>query len=150
MYVHHFRKEIGAMSERPFNDISYNQFLNESKLMGSKCKKCGARSVPPRPLCTKCYGTEMEWVEVPGRGKLAAFTCIYIAPPFMAAQGYGRDNPYISGVIELEDGGRVDARIEGLDPERPEEIRVGAPMKVKFIRGKDAGSEETYLGFEPV
>ncbi len=137
------------MAERPFNDISYNLFLNEDKLMGSKCKKCGTRSVPPRPLCTRCYSTGMEWVEVTGRGKLAAFTCIYVAPPFMMAQGYGRNNPYVSGVIDLEDGGRVDARIEGVDPERPEEIKVGTPMKVKFIHRKDIDPEETYLGFEP-
>ncbi|MGA2732970.1 MAG: Zn-ribbon domain-containing OB-fold protein [Syntrophobacteraceae bacterium] len=138
------------MAERPFNDISYNLFLNEDKLMGSKCKKCGTRSVPPRPLCTRCYSTDLEWVEVPGRGKLAAFTCIYIAPPFMVAQGYNRNNPYVSGVIDLEDGGRVDARIEGIEPESPEEIKVGTPMKVKFIHRKDTDSEETYLGFEPL
>jgi uncharacterized OB-fold protein len=31
------------MEERPFSDISYEQFLSEEKLMGSRCKKCDAR-----------------------------------------------------------------------------------------------------------
>ena len=30
------------MYDRPFNDNSYEQFLNEEKLMGAKCTKCGA------------------------------------------------------------------------------------------------------------
>jgi len=35
------------MEEMPFNDISYRQFLNEEKLMGSRCKKCHALFLPP-------------------------------------------------------------------------------------------------------
>jgi len=79
------------MAERPFNDISYEQFLNEEKLMGSRCKKCGTLFVPPRSICVKCYAAEMEWVEVEGKGKLAAFTCISVGPPFMIAEGYDRN-----------------------------------------------------------
>jgi uncharacterized OB-fold protein len=137
------------MEQRPFSDHSYNQFLNEEKLMGSRCKGCGARYVPPRPLCTKCYSSEMEWVEMKGKGKLVAFTAITIAPPFMMAQGYDRKHPYCSGVVELEEGGRVDARIEGVDLAHPENIKVGMPMKMKFIRRQGAEKPETYLAFEP-
>lgn len=137
------------MAARPFNDIAYNQFLNEEKLMGCRCRKCGERYVPPRPLCVKCYSPELEWVELNGRGRLVAFTCISIAPPFMMAQGYDRKHPYISGVVELDEGGRVDARIEGVDAMKPESIRIGMPMKAAFIRRKDAEVPETYLAFEP-
>ncbi len=137
------------MAAKPFNDIAYNQFLNEEKLMGCRCRKCGERYVPPRPLCVKCYSPELEWVELNGRGRLVAFTCIPIAPPFMMAQGYDRRHPYISGVVELDEGGRVDARIEGLDPMKPESIRIGRPMKAAFIHRKNAEVPETYLAFEP-
>jgi uncharacterized OB-fold protein len=82
-------------------------------------------------------------------GRLVAFTCISIAPPFMMAQGYGRKHPYISGVVELDEGGRVNARIEGVDAMRPESIRIGMPMKAAFIRRKDVEVPETYLAFEP-
>ena len=82
------------MTERPFSDIAYNQYLNEEKLMGSRCRKCGGHFVPPRPMCTHCYSTDLEWVEVKGNGRLVAFTCITIAPPFMMAQGYDRKHPF--------------------------------------------------------
>lgn len=137
------------MEQRAFSDISFEQFLNEEKLMGSRCKQCGTHFVPPRPLCVKCYSADMEWVEMKGKGKLAAFTCITIAPPFMMAQGFNRKNPYCSGVVELEEGGRVDARIEGVDLANPENIKVGMPMKVKFLHRQDTETPETYLAFEP-
>jgi len=85
-----------------------------------------------------------------GKGKLAAFTCITIAPPFMIEQGYNRKNPYCSGVVELEEGGRVDARIEGVDAGKPENINVGMPLKVKFLHRKEGNTKETYLAFEPL
>jgi hypothetical protein len=138
------------MEERPFSDITYEQFLSEEKLMGSRCKKCDAHYVPPRAICVGCYSSDMEWVEMKGKGRLAAFTCITVAPPFMMAQGYNRKNPYISGVVELEEGGRVDARIEGVDAGKPEDIKVGMPLKVKYIHRELEGKKETYLAFEPL
>jgi hypothetical protein len=137
------------MEEKAFSDIAYQQYLEQEKLMGSRCQKCEARYVPPRSICVKCYSSDMEWVEMKGKGKLAAFTCISIAPPFMIEQGYNRKNPYISGVVELEEGGRVDARIEGLDPGKPEEIKVGMPLRVKYLHRDVGEKKETYLAFEP-
>ena len=138
------------MEERAFSDIAYQQFLNEEKIMGSSCKECGARFVPPRSICVNCYRSDMEWVEIKGRGRLAAFTCITVAPPFMIAQGYDRNNPYCSGVVELEDGGRVDARIEGVDASKPQDIKIGMPLKAKFLHRGEGENLETYLAFEPL
>ena len=137
------------MEERPFSDISYEQYLGEERLMGSRCKECDALFVPPRSICVKCHGSEMEWVETKGKGTLAAFTCITVAPPFMMAQGYDRKHPYCSGVVELEEGARVDARIEGVDASKPEDIKIGMPLKVKFLHWGERENQQTFLGFEP-
>ena len=138
------------MEERPFSDISYEQFLNEEKIMGSKCRKCDALFAPPRPICIKCHSSDMEWVQMKGEGKLSAFTCIAVGPPFMIEEGYNRKKPYISGVVELDKGVRVDARIEGVDPNSPEDIKVGMPMKAKFLHRGGEGDSITYLAFEPL
>jgi uncharacterized OB-fold protein len=137
------------MEEKPFSDIAYRQYLEKERLMGSRCKACDARYVPPRSICVKCYSSDMEWMEMKGKGRLAAFTCISIAPPFMIEQGFNRKNPYISGVVELEEGGRVDARIEGMDPGKPEEIKVGTLLKAKYLHRQVGEKKETYLAFEP-
>jgi uncharacterized OB-fold protein len=136
------------MEERPFSDISYAKFLTEEKLMGSRCDHCDALYVPPRPICVKCHRGDMHWEEMSGHGKLAAFTCINIPPPFMIAQGYDRKNPYCTGVVELEEEARVDARIEGVDCAKPQSIKVGIPLKIKFLHLQEVGKKETYLAFE--
>jgi uncharacterized OB-fold protein len=138
------------MLERVFNDISYHKFLTEEKLMGSRCQKCDTLYVPPRPICVGCASWDMEWAEMTGKGKLSAFTCIAIGLSFMRAEGYDRKNPYCSGVVELEEGVRVDARIEGVDAKRPGDIRVGMPVSVKFLHRGEGDNQVTYLAFEPL
>ena len=138
------------MEERHFSDISYAKFLMEEKFMGSRCQYCDALFVPPRPICVKCHGNKMGWEELKGSGKLAAFTCIGIGPSFMAAEGFSRENPYCSGVVELDEGARVDARIEGLDTKNPENIKIGMPLTVKFLHRFQGELPKTYLAFTPL
>jgi uncharacterized OB-fold protein len=81
----------------------------------------------------------MEWVEMPTHGKLAAFTVIYIGPSAMTAQGYGRDNPYVSGIVELPNGSKISARISGVDAHNPAAIQVGTPVMLDLseaVEGK--------------
>ena len=137
------------MNERPFNDSSYEQFLNEEKLMGSKSKKCGALALPPRPICINCSGSQMEWVQFQGAGKLAAFTDIYVAPVPLAKSGYGRNNPYVVGVVALTEGLKIVARITGVDATRPEQIKVGTPLRVEFVHAGEGANQKTILAFGP-
>ena len=138
------------MEERPFTDSSYEQFLNEEKIMGSRCKKCQALYLPPRPICIECFGDEMEWVEMKGKGKLAAFTCISIGPSFMIEEGFNRNNPYCSIVVELEEKVRIDARIEGVDTNKPETISVGTPVTAEFLHRGEGEDMITYPAFRPI
>ncbi len=142
-------KQTQPMEGRPFNDLSYERFVSEDKLMGSKCKKCGVLSVPPRSICIRCYGSEMEWVEMKGKGRLAAFTSIAVGPPFMIEEGYDRKHPYVSGVVELEEGMRVVARIEGVDESKPETIRIGTRLEVDYLHRGEGENATTFLAFRP-
>jgi uncharacterized OB-fold protein len=137
------------MEDRPFNDISYERFLSEDKLMGSTCQKCGSLFVPPRSICIKCHSPEMKWTEMRGKGRLAAFTSIAIGPPFMMSEGFDRKHPYVSGVVDLEEGARVVGRIEGVDGTRPETIRIGIPLKVEFLHRGEGANSTTFLAFRP-
>jgi uncharacterized OB-fold protein len=137
------------MYDRPFNDNSYEQFLKEEKIMGSQCQKCGALALPPRPICVSCFGSELEWIQFRGVGKLAAFTSIIVAPPFMAKEGFNKNNPYVVGVVELEEGAKIVARITGVDAKKPAEIKVGTPLKVEFIHSGQGPEQKTYLAFKP-
>ncbi len=138
------------MEEKPISVIYFDQFLNEEKLMGSKCKKCNTLYSPPRPLCIKCHGTDMEWVELKGKGKLLTFTSINIGPAWMIEQGYDREHPYCCGVVELEEGVNIDARLEGVDGSKPETIKIGMPVTVEFLHLGEGDNLKTFLAFKPV
>ena len=138
------------MAERPINDYGFEQFLNEGKLMGAKCNACETLYVPPRTLCPQCRHSEMEWTETAGEGRLVAFTSISIGTPAMIKEGYDRNNPYCSGAVELVEGARVVARIEGVDALRPETIEVGMPLRVKFLNQGTGDNRTTVLTFSPI
>jgi len=143
------------MNEMPFTAASFDKFCSEKKLMASRCKKCGAVLLPPRPRCIKCKSNEMEWVELKGKGKLVSFTVIGVGPPTMIEEGYDRNHPYCSGVVELEEGARITTQILGVDVDHPENIRIGTPVMADFIeRGgyslvpAIANVRKTYLVFK--
>lgn len=137
------------MEKKPLNDASYEQYLNERRIMGSRCKTCSALALPPRPICISCHGSELEWVEFKGRGKLAALTSIVVAPPAMAREGFGRNNPYIVGVVELDEGVKAVARITGVDARKPDQVRVGMSLHADFVSKGDGAAKQTALVFKP-
>lgn len=139
---------MNEITQRPFTAASFNQFLKEKKLMASRCTQCGGLYLPPRALCPTCHGDLLEWVELSGKGRLAAFTSIYIAPTAMVKAGYGRDNPYVAGIVELEEGVKISARILGVDACQPAGITVGTPLSVDFIEQGEGETTVTFLAFQ--
>lgn len=135
------------MTERAFTEYSFQQYLQEHKLMATQCEGCGGTFVPPRPVCPKCHGEAMEWVAMSGKGKLAAFTAVYIGPTAMIEAGYDRTTPYLTGVVQLEEGPMISAQILGLDAAQPEISAIGTPLTVSFIERGEADSQKTYLAF---
>ena len=96
-------------------------YLEQGKLMGTKCKKCGLKFFPPRADCFKSLDSDMEWFEVNGTGKLLSFSTLTFAPT-----GFTQDLPYTIGVLDYGDYkvfGRVDSSVP------VQELSVGIPMK---------------------
>jgi uncharacterized protein len=127
--------EVNAL---PFTAAGFRQLLKDKKLMATRCVTCGTAYLPPRAICPKCHGEEMTWSELSGRGTLAAFTSVFIGPTFMNKLGYSRANPYVSGIVELEEGIKISARILGLDAAHPGQIQIGTPVAVEFLEEGEA------------
>ncbi len=132
---------------RPFTAAAFYQYLNEHKLMASYCPDSDRYFLPPRAICPETHSDRMEWRALSGKGRLVAFTSIFIAPTAMVAQGYGRDNPYLSGIVELDEGVRISARILGLDATAPASIAIGTPLAVNFLDVGDGDAPHTILAF---
>lgn len=133
--------------QRPFTAASFYQYLGEKTLMGARCGQCEALFLPPRAICCQCHGDQMTWIPLSGRGTLAAFTAVHIGTTFMNEQGFDRHNPYLTGIVELDEGVKISARLLGFDGKRPSEVRIGTPVTVEFIRIGEGQEAETQLAF---
>ena len=131
---------------RAFTDHSYAAFLAEKRLMGARCSDCKALFVPPRALCPDCHGERMSWEAVSGRGRIAALTCMTMVSVGLAAEGYGPDRPYCTGVIALEEGPRVVARLAGANGDESGSFEIGAAMQAGFEQLADGTAR---LVFQP-
>ena len=91
--------------------------------MGSKCKKCGQESFPPRADCSNCLSGDFEYIEFSGRATLVTHTTIHAAPT-----GFEDVAPYRIGVVDLEETGRLLAWFG--DSVTDEEIKIGMKLQV--------------------
>ncbi len=117
-------KKFGTVSFTSTTKVNdFIDYLEEGKVMGSRCKKCGLVFFPPRADCYKCFSSDMEWFEVTGNGKLLAYSKLKYAPV-----GFDEDLPYCIAVLDYTDYkifGRIASDIPG------DEIKLGMEMKTK-------------------
>lgn len=99
------------------------KYLEQGKVMVTRCKKCGAVFSPPKMDCSQCLSSDMEWIEPRGKGKLISFTTL----PSFAPTGFGDDLPYTLGLVEFEGGVRMFGRMSKSIPES--ELRVGMEVR---------------------
>jgi uncharacterized OB-fold protein len=135
------------MQDQAFDHTGWSQHLAEGRLMAARCQTCGTLHLPPRSLCTHCFGVDMEWEQLSGQGKLAAFTWIHVGLPAIAAQGYDRSHPYCVGVVRLEEGPAVSAQILLEPGEKPGDLTVGQPLSVVWT-ADSATHNKVHLGFK--
>ena len=135
-----------ADATREFTAASFDAYLKERRLMGVRCRACGKLSAQPRPLCPSCHSRDVEWHQFSGWGRLSTFTCISIVPVAMGKKGYGRNNPYCTGIVTLAEGPRVSARILGVDASNPHTIATGTEVVLDL---EDLDPERPGLAFSP-
>jgi len=110
--------------QAPFTIEQFYKHINQGKLLGGKCKKCGKVHLPPRPLCDNCYSTDFEWTEIPTKGKLLTYTVIHIAPTQFQSMA-----PYAMGIVQLENGLTICSMIRGAPLDQ---IKIGMKLGMEF------------------
>ncbi|MBN1567538.1 MAG: Zn-ribbon domain-containing OB-fold protein [Acidobacteria bacterium] len=109
--------------------------LEQGKIMGTKCKKCGLQFFPPRADCYQCLASDMEWFEVGGAGKLMAYSKLQYGP-----MGFEGDLPYCIAVLDYGNF-KVFGRIAKDIPD--EEIHIG--MEMKAVANKLPNDQLNYV-----
>lgn len=129
--------------EKPFpsqgtNTAPFWEGTKQGKLMLPRCQECNRVHWYPRFICPFCHSTSLEWIEGSGEGTIHTFAVQHVTPP--AWQEYA---PYVTAYVDLKEGDRMLTILRGVDPNKPEDIKIGARVKVEF----EQASEDTHLPF---
>jgi uncharacterized OB-fold protein len=116
----------------------------QERLVAPKCTNCGTFRLPPSPYCFNCQHREVEWVQLPGTGKIVSFTVVrHPLHPDLAEAC-----PYVSGVVDLDGTQGAGARliVNIIDCE-PDAVRIGDAVKIVWERVND---DMTTPRFRPI
>jgi uncharacterized protein len=94
------------------------------ELLIQRCAGCGTLRHPPLPACAACRSFEWDTVTASGRGVLYSYVVVH--HPRVPAFDY----PLAIGLVELEEGTRLVADLEGLAPDR---WAVGMAVEARFV-----------------
>ena len=113
------------------------------RLLAGACVACGRRHFPASPVCPYCAADGVREIRVGPTGRLDLYTTVLRAPP-----GYRGEVPYGFGVVELEGGLHVIAR---LTESRLERLRPGLALSlvVEPLFTDDDGRPVLSYAFRP-
>lgn len=104
---------------------TYCDALKKNKLLGLKCQSCETVTCPPTMVCHECGGTDLEIIELTGKGKIKTFTTTYVAP-----LGREVEAPYIIIMVALEEGPWLSGNLIDIDPEKVGMELIGRKVKL--------------------
>lgn len=81
--------------------------LARGDLLIQKCNHCGKLNMYPRHACPYCQSLSLGWHKSTGIGVLHSFTVLRSGAP----EGFEGDLPYALGVIKLDEGVQLLARL---------------------------------------
>jgi len=120
--------KIGYVSETKVAD--FVKYLEEGKIMATRCSKCGKLYFPPRADCPDDLSMDMTWEELSGRCKLLTYTTAHFAPT-----GFQDDVPYTIALAQCEEGTKVYALLS--KDTNGKEIHIGMNLRLMPLRLPD-------------
>ncbi|MBN2038702.1 MAG: Zn-ribbon domain-containing OB-fold protein [Spirochaetes bacterium] len=129
-------KKFGTVSFTSITKTNdFIDYLEKDQVMATKCKDCGETFFPPRADCYKCLSSNIEWVEVKGKGKLVSFSKLQYGPI-----GFEEDLPYSIALLNYGDYqvfGRIAKDVSEAD------IKIG--MEMKTVANKLPNGQLNYV-----
>jgi uncharacterized OB-fold protein len=115
------------LSEQPLPAVPFLKIPEggDPYLEGHRCGNCEATYLGERAVCSKCGARDqMNTVTLPNSGKLYSYSIVYRSFP-------GIDVPYISAIVDLDDGTAIKGNLIGVEPD-PANIEFDMPVDVIF------------------
>ena len=103
----------------------YSKSLKKDKLLGLKCNACGNITCPPKMTCQECTSTDLEVVELGGKGKIQTFTSVHVA-----SENRENEAPYTIVLVELDEGPWIMGNLIDIDPSKVGMELIGRKVKL--------------------
>lgn len=120
----------------------YWQKAKEKELWLRKCNACGNAYFYPRDISPCCFSRDTTWIQASGKATLFTYGIVQRAPH----PGFVPDVPFVTAIVELEEGPTMPTNIIMEDP-TPEKLQVGMALEVVF---EDITDELALPKFKPV
>ena len=115
------------MSEQALSGLAdaFNEALAEGRLTIQSCNNCGKPNMWPRYRCPFCQSADLGWRDADGAGTLVSYSVVRAVPP----NGFEDQLPYALGVIRLDEGVQLLARLEGEGEHGFDAYECDAPVR---------------------
>ncbi|MEE9378026.1 MAG: OB-fold domain-containing protein [Candidatus Lokiarchaeia archaeon] len=140
---HQIRDKIGINYKYTMGGQSkfFIELMNNKKILGTKCKKCGKVWMPPRINCSDCY-EDTDWVEIKQTGTIQVSTIVwYTTSAFIQVVPYG------IAFIKLD--GTHTAFNQGIFSENLVPSKVKKGQRVRAVFQKEREGKMTDFFFVP-
>jgi hypothetical protein len=114
----------------PLEDAKFTEIhaffdeLKRGRFTTTRCPRDNKLLWPPRLVCPVCHSDSLDWVELPVRGRVYAFSAVLVGAPM----GMEADVPYVVGLVDLEGVPvRLFGRIEGAPWDA---LQIGQPVRL--------------------
>ncbi len=115
----------------------------QGTLIGFRCKECDATVFGPAVFCQSCTSTDLEAVELGGKGILFSYTIVRIPPA-----GWPGEVPYVLGQVELPQGPQVLAEV--IDCEHDDlKIGMAVEMTLQAVPAENGGPDKAVYKWRP-
>jgi uncharacterized OB-fold protein/acyl dehydratase len=101
--------------------------LARGEILIQRCAACGELRHPPRPMCPNCQSTSWDFVASAGAGTVYSYVVIH----YPEVPGY--EYPLVVAVVDLEEGTRLVANVEGC---APDDVHIGMAVQA-FVEDVD-------------
>lgn len=102
-------------------EAQFNLHLSQGRFMLQRARASGRHIFYPRLAEPGTGDTDLEWVEASGKGTVYSTTVVRQKPP---------TPNYNVALIDLAEGPRMMARVEGL---APEQVRIGMAVTARIV-----------------
>jgi hypothetical protein len=146
--------DLWPVEAKEFNRVwPFYENLKAGRFTTTKCKDCGHIAFPPRVICPACYSENLDYIDLPKKGKVVVLTEEVKGVPL------GFASPLIHAIIEFADGPikRMISKIVNCaagELKRGDEVQMVVfevpAMPIEKGKAGTIMAERVFFAFEPI